>query len=122
LDAVSKPMTRLFKTLAVIGIWLCISLGAFAVSFAAYDSLSPGHFLTIELNRSLTADLIQLGRYRIRFGLECETGAVPNAARSHFDAVHGTGTRIAEPMHPGTGARFHVPKVSLQILERVLLL
>jgi hypothetical protein len=115
-------MTRLFKTLAVLGIWLCISLGVFAVSFAARDSLSPGHVLTIELNQSLAADLVQLGRYRIRFGLECETGAVPSAAQSCFDAVHGPGTRITEPMRPRTGVRFHVPKVSLQIFKRVLLL
>jgi hypothetical protein len=115
-------MTRFFKTLAVLGIWLCISLGVFAVSFTARDSLSPGNFLTIELNQSLAADLVQLGRYRIRFGLECETGAVPTAAQSCFDAVHEASTRIAEPTRPRIGARFHAPKVSLQIFNRVLLL
>jgi hypothetical protein len=121
LTRLARFMTRLVKTLAVFGIWLCISLGAFAVSFAAHDS-PPGHFLAIELNRSLAADLVQLGRYRIRFGLEAETAAVPTAAQSHLGGARAAGTRIAEPMHPGTGTRFQTPKVSLQILELVLLL
>jgi hypothetical protein len=115
-------MTRLFKTLAVVGIWLCISLGAFAVSFAAHDSPFPGPFLTIELSRSLTAGPVHLGRYRVRFGLESETGEVPNSAPPYFRELHVARTGVAEPIHLGVGTRFHVPKVSLQILELVLLL
>ena len=44
-------MTRLFKALAILGMLLCFTLGAFALSFAAHDSPSPWPRLTVELHR-----------------------------------------------------------------------
>jgi hypothetical protein len=115
-------MTRLFKALAILGMLLCFTLGAFALSFAAHDSPSRWPRLTVELNRVPANGDAQLTQYAFRFGLRSETGEVPYSNRPDLEEVRLAWTDFSEPVHGSLVTRIDTPKVSLQILELVLLL
>jgi hypothetical protein len=115
-------MTRLFKALAILGMLLCFTLGAFALSFAAHDSPSRWPRLTVELNRVPANGDAQLTQYAFRFGLRSETGEVPYSSRPDLEEIRWAWTDFSEPVHGSLVTRIHTPKVSLQILELVLLL
>jgi hypothetical protein len=115
-------MTRLFKALAVLGMLLCFTLGAFALSFAAHDSSSRWPRLTVELNRVPTQGAAQLTQYVFRFGLRSEAGEVSHSTRPELEEMRLGWTDFIEPIHVQLVNRVHTPKVSLQILELVLLL
>jgi hypothetical protein len=115
-------MTRLFKALAGLGMLLCFTLGAFALSFAAHDSSSRWPRLTVELNRVPTQGAAQLTQYVFRFGLRSEAGEVSHSTRPELEEMRLGWTDFIEPIHVQLVNRVHTPKVSLQILELVLLL
>ena len=115
-------MTRILKALAILGMLLCFTLGAFALSFAAHDSSSRWPRLTVELNRVPAQGAAQLTQYVFRFGLRSEAGEVSHSTRPDLEEVRLGWTDFVEPIHLPLFARIHTPKVSLQILELVLLL
>jgi hypothetical protein len=115
-------MRRLYKALAVLGMLLCLTLGAFALSFAAQDSSFAWPRLMVELHRFPGGDVPQLTQHVLRFGLRSETGEVPCPTRPHLEAVRFSGTDLAEPVPEPLVTRIDAAKVSLQILELVLLL
>jgi hypothetical protein len=115
-------MTRLFKALAILGMLLCFTLGAFALSFAAHDSPSRWPRLTVELNRVPAHGAAQLTQYAFRFGLRSEAGEVSHSTRPDLEEIRLGWTDFVEPIHVPLVNRIHTPKVSLQILELVLLL
>jgi len=115
-------MTRLFKALAILGMLLCFSLGAFALSFAAHDSPSHWPRLTVELNRVPTQGAAQLTQYAFRFGLRSEAGEVSHSTRPDLEEIRLGWSDVVEPIHVPFVTYIHTPKVSLQILELVLLL
>lgn len=115
-------MTRLFKALAILGMLLCFTLGAFALSFAAHDSPALWPSLTVELHRVPPSGAAQLTQYAVRFGLRSETGEVQCSTRPHLGEIRLARTDVAVPVHEPLVIQVHTPKVSLQILELVLLL
>jgi len=115
-------MRRLFKALALLGMLLCFTLGAFALSFAAHDSPSRWPRLTVELNRVPAQGATQLTQYAFRFGLRSEAGEVSHSTRPDLEEIRLGWTDFVEPIHVPLVNRIHTPKVSLQILELVLLL
>ena len=115
-------MTRLFKALAILGTLLCFTLGAFALSFAAHDSPSPWPRVAVELHRASASGVAQLTQYVFRFGLRSETGEVQCSTRPYLEEIRLARTDLAEPVHRPLVTHIHTPKVSLQILELVLLL
>ena len=115
-------MTRLFKALAILGMLLCFTLGAFALSFAAHDSPSSWPRLRVELHRVPANGVVQLTQYAFRFGLRSEAGEVPYSTRPDLEEIRLGWTDSAEPIHGSFVTRIDTPKVSLQILQLVLLL
>src|SRR5262245_38599428 len=115
-------MTRLFKALAILGMLLCFTLGAFALSFAAHDSSSHWPRLTVELNRVPTQGAAQLTQYAFRFGLRSEAGEVSHSTRPQLEEIRSGWTDFVEPIHVPCVDRLLRSKVSLQILEVGLLL
>ena len=115
-------MTRLFKALAILGMLLCFTLGAFALSFAAHDSPSRWPRLTMELHRVPANGVVQLTQYAFRFGLRSETGEVPYSTRPDLEEIRFAWTDFADPIRGSLITRIDTPKVSLQILQLVLLL
>lgn len=115
-------MTRLFKTLAAIGILLFFTLGAFAVSFAANDSPSAWPLYKVELHRVHKNGHAQLDRYTLSVGMESETGDAPNCAQPVLAESRVRWSPVVELANRFSSADIHAPKVSLQLLELVLLL
>ena len=115
-------MTRLFKALAILGMLLCFTLGAFALSFAAHDFPSSWPRVTVELKRMPAGGVAQLTQYPFRFGVRSETGEVQCSTRQYLEEIRLARTDLAVPVHRPLVTHIHTPKVSLQILELVLLL
>ncbi len=115
-------MTRLFKALAILGMLLCFTLGAFALSFAAHESPSPWPRVKVELHRVPANGVMQLTQDAFRFGLRSETGEVPYSTRPDLEEIRFAWTGFAEPIRGSLITRIDTPKVSLQILQLVLLL
>jgi hypothetical protein len=111
-------MARYFKILALLGIWLCFTLGAFGVSFAAHGSWP----ITAELSRVFNHDDSQVTQYPLDFKLECESAEILNPRQPDLAESRVIHTQIAEPVHTPLVAHLYTPKVSLQILQLVLLL
>ncbi len=115
-------MTRLSKALAILGMLLCFTLGAFTLSFAAHDSPSPWPRLRVELHRVAATGVVQLTQYAFPFGLRSETDEVQCSTRPHLEEIRLAGTDLAAPVLAPLATHVYTPKVSLQILELVLLL
>lgn len=115
-------MRRLFKALAILGMLLCFTLGAFALSFAAHDAPSRWPLVTVELHRIPDTGVVQLTQYAFRFGLRSETGEVSYSSRPALEDVRLAWSDFTEPIYEPLVNRIDTPKVSLQILELVLLL
>src|SRR4029453_373482 len=91
-------MSRVFKALAILGMLLCFTLGAFALSFAAHDSASRWPRLTVELNRVPAQGAAQLTQYAFRFGLRSETGEVSHSTRPDLEEIRLDWTDFVEPI------------------------
>jgi hypothetical protein len=115
-------MARVFKALAILGMLICFTLGAFALSFAAHDSPSPWPRFTVELHRVPANDFIQLPPYAFPLPPTPHPGEVPYSTRLDLEEIRLAWTDFAEPIHAPLVTRIDTPKVSLQILQLVLLL
>ena len=65
---------------------------------------------------------MQLTQDAFRFGLRSETGEVPYSTRPDLEEIRFAWTDFAEPIRGSLITRIDTPKVSLQILQLVLLL
>jgi hypothetical protein len=115
-------MIRLFKGLIILGVLLCFTLGAFAVSFAAHDSAPPWPLVTVGLQRLPAKDATQLTPHALRFGIGSDISEVPNPSRPDLQDVRSAHTSLVEPISALSKTSIHTAKVSLQIFELVLLL
>jgi hypothetical protein len=113
---------RLFKGLIILGVLLCFTLGAFAVSFAAHDSAPPWPLVTVGWQRLPAKDATQLTPHALRFGIGSDISEVPNPSRPDLKDVRSAHTSLVEPVSALSKTSIHTAKVSLQIFELVLLL
>ena len=117
----SVKIIRLHKVLAALGILIFFTFGAFAVSLA-HDSPFAGPLHTFELRHVLKNGPAQLDEYTLTVGFNNETGEVPNSAQPDLEERRITYSHGVAPERAATSAQVHAAKVSLQILESVLLL
>ena len=111
-------MAKCFKILTPFGILFCFTLGAFGVSFAAH---SPWP-LVAELPRAFDHGDSQLAQHPLDFRLESDSAEILNPRQPDLAESRVVHTQIAEPVGAPLVAHLYTPKVSLQILELVLLL
>ena len=112
---------RLRKTLAALGMSLLFTCGIFAVSLA-HDLPPTGLGYSVELRHHLNTDPVRLGAYPLVFALEYEIGNIPSSAHPDLEEHRSSSFRRVEPAKAGSLSRVKAPKVSLQILESVLLI
>ena len=115
----SVKITRLNKSLAALIILFFFGFGAFAVSLAN-ESPSIGAFHSVDLRLSLKDAPAQLSGVYAKFQLvpgDVVISAVADVERFRFPRQ-----RFNAPAETALIARIHVPKVSLQILQSILLL
>ena len=111
-------MRRLLKALAILGMLLCFTLGTFGVSLAAHESFP----LAAELSRVFDRGDSRFAQYPLDFRLESESAEILNPRQPDLAESRVIHTQIAEPVHTPLVVHLYTPKVSLQILELVLLL
>jgi hypothetical protein len=111
-------MARLFKILALLGILLCFTPGEFGVSFAAHESWP----VTVELSRIFDHGNARFAQHPLDFRLEAESAEILNPRQPELAESRVIHAQIGEPVHAPLVSHLYSPKVSLQILELVLLL
>ena len=115
----SVKITRLNKSLAAIIILLFFILGAFAVSLA-HESPSIGVFHTVDLRPLLKRAPAPAHPLHSLFRLG--TGGILTPPLADVDGRRFIGQRFNAPVEQALAPQLHGPKVSLQILQSILLL
>jgi hypothetical protein len=115
-------MRRLLKTLRLLGLLLCLTAGAFAILLTIHASRSSRSLLTVAVNKDVADDVFQLNRSMVRFAVASPSGEAPNSAQPNWDKIHVSHTPAGAVLPFPAATRIHAPKVSLHILQLVLLL
>jgi len=114
-------ITRIKKTLVASTVLVVFLFGAVAMSWA-YDSSLDGRRYAIILPHVSNDGLVQSNTYARKIALNCASGDVPRMARPDFQPSRFTCLRIVDPVTTPAFVQVHVRKVSLQILQSVLIL
>ena len=114
-------ITRIKKIVVASAVLIVFLFGAVAMSLA-YDSSLDGQVYAISLPHGSNDGLVQSDTYARRIALNCASGDVPRMARPDFQPSRFTCLRIVDPVATPAFVQVHVHKVSLQILQSVLIL
>ena len=115
-------MRQPFKRLRLLGLLLCLTAGAFAILLTVHASRSSRSLLIVAVKKDVADSVLQLNRSAIRFTVTAASGEAPNSAQPNWDEIRVSHTPAGAALTFPAGTRIHAPKVSLQILELVLLL
>jgi hypothetical protein len=117
-----KFTLRTKKSVMVSAILIFFTFGAFAVSLA-YQPASEGPLYTTTAPDHVSGDgLLGSNPFGQRLAVICLSGDVPRSAQPNFQSYRINYVRVVEPVKLAFSLENHVPKVSLQILESVLLI
>lgn len=115
-----KSLIRIKKPLVVSAILLAFTFGAIAMSLA-YES-SDGSLNTALSKHSSGDGLLGADSVAQRFALLCLSGDVPRTTQPNFQSYRISQFRVVDPVSMAVFLESHVSKVSLQILQSVLLI
>jgi hypothetical protein len=113
--------TRIKKPLMVSAILIFFTFGAFAMSLA-YESSSDGPLFTAFPRRASGDGLLRSDPLAQQFTLLCLSGDVPRTTQPNFQQHRISHFRVVARISSSIFLKNHVPKVSLQILQSVLLI
>jgi hypothetical protein len=116
-------ITGVKKVLAAFVVTCFLVLGGFTVGLAQ-GTPALGIFLTAELNHELPGGAVQLHRYTPMLGITSETGSLPFTYKypGRCQQVRVLSARREVDKRLPMGAQIPTHKVSLHILQSVLLL
>jgi hypothetical protein len=110
------------KSFMVSAILIFFTLGAFAMSLA-YEPASEGLLSTAASPDHASGDgLLGSEAFAQRLAVICLSGDVPRSAQPNFQIYRVNYVRDVDPVKLAFFLENHVPKVSLQILQSVLLI
>ena len=113
--------TRINKPLIVSAILIFFTFGAFAMSLA-HESSPEGPLFTA-FPRQVSGDgLLRADTVAQQFALLCLSVDLPRTTQPNFQEHRINPIRVVAPVSSATFLKNHVPKVSLQILQSVLLI
>ena len=117
-----KPTYRIKNSLMVSAILIFFTLGAFAMSLV-YEPDSEGSFYTVASPDHASGDgLLGSDTFAQRLAVICLSGDVSRSAQPNFQSYRINYVRVVDPVKLAFFLENHVPKVSLQILQSVLLI
>jgi multisubunit Na+/H+ antiporter MnhC subunit len=117
-----KPTYRIKKSLMVSAILIFFTFGAFAMSLA-YEPALEGPLYTIGFPDHASGDgLLGSDTFAQRLAVICLSGDIPRSAQPNFQTYRVNYVRVVDPVKLAFFLENHVPKVSLQILQSVLLI
>jgi hypothetical protein len=102
-------------------ILITFTLGAFAMSLA-YESASDLGLYGVSPYSANGEGLLRSEPFSPRLAVICLSGDVPRSAQPNFQAYRINYVRLIDPVRSPFFLENHVPKVSLQILQSVLLI
>ena len=100
---------------------ISLMLGTFAMSLA-YESASDPGLYGVSLYNASGEGLLRSEPFSPRLAVICLSGDVPRSAQPNFQAYRINYVRHIDPLGFPFFLENHVPKVSLQILQSVLLI
>ena len=112
---------RIKKPLMVSAVLISFTFGAFAMSLA-YESASDGPSYGPSPYHVSGDGLLRSDTFAQRLAVICLSGDVPRSAQPNFQAYRIHYVRVVDPVTLAFLLENHVPKVSLQILQSVLLI
>jgi hypothetical protein len=109
------------KSLMVSAILILLTFGAFAMSLA-YEHASDGLSFTVPGPYGSGEGLLRSDTVAPKLAVICLSGDVPRSAQPNFQAYRINYVRVVDPVRLAFFLENHAPKVSLQILQSVLLI
>ena len=117
-----KSTYHIKKNLLVSAILILFTFSAFAMSLA-YEPASEGPLFTTASSDHASGDgLLGSDTYAQRLAVICQSGDIPRSAQPNFQTYRINYVRVVDPAKLAFFLENHVPKVSLQILQSVLLI
>jgi hypothetical protein len=113
---------RIQKRIMVSALLIFFTFGAFAMSLA-YEPASEGpSYTTAAFDHASGDGLLGSDPFAQRVAVICLSVDVPRSAEPNFQSYRITYVRVVDPVKLVFSLENHVPKVSLQILQSVLLI
>jgi hypothetical protein len=114
-------VSRLKKSIAAVILLLGFTMGGFALSLA-HDDAPRGFSYTLELRLGLPTGAWQRDGFPVRFGLASEVGAISSVIQQAIEGSRTFNTAPSVHRHPLAYPRAHAPKISLHMLDSILLI
>jgi hypothetical protein len=114
-------VTRVKKTVVAIILLLMFTMGGFALSLA-HDNVPSSFALSLELGLGPSNGAWQRDGRPHQFGLASEIGRVSSLIQSLAERTRLVGTVPAVRAHSLVYARVYAPKISLHLLDSILLI
>jgi hypothetical protein len=106
----------------VTAILILFTFGAFAISLAYEPAEERSLYTTLLPDHGSSDGLLGSDTSAQRLAVICLSGDVPRSAQRNFQTYRINYVRVVDPVKLFFFLENHVPKVSLQILQSVLLI
>ena len=117
-----KPTYRIKKILMVPAILIFFTFGALVMSLAYEPASERPLYGTVSPDHAGADSLLGPDASAQRLAVICLSGDVPRSAQPNFQTYRINYVRVVDPVKLAFIFENHVPKVSLQILQSVLLI
>ena len=117
-----RPIYPIKKSLMATAILILFTFGAFAISLAYEPAAERSVFSTLSPDHGSGGSSLGADTSGQRFALICLSGDVSRSAQPNFQTYRFNYVRVVDPLKLFFFLENHVPKVSLQILQSVLLI
>jgi hypothetical protein len=114
-------VAQLKKAMVAVILLLMFTMGGFALSLA-HDNVPPGFAFSLELGLGLSRGAWQRDSYPRQFGLASEIGRVSSLIQTLAEGNHLVGIVRPVRAHSLVYLRVHAPKISLHLLDSILLI
>jgi hypothetical protein len=114
-------VAQLKKAMVAVILLLMFTMGGFALSLA-HDNVPPGFAFSLELGLGPSNGAWQTDGRPHQFGLASEIGRVSSLIQSLAEGTRLVGTVPAVRAHSLVYARVYAPKISLHLLDSILLI
>jgi hypothetical protein len=119
---VVKFTLRIKKSVMVSAILLFFTFGAFAMTLTYEPASEAPLYTTTAPDRASRDGLLGSDPFAQKLAVICLSGDVPRSAQPNFQSYRINYVRVVDPVKLAFSLENHVPKVSLQILQSVLLI
>ena len=114
-------VTRVKKTVVAVVLLLMFTMGGFALSLA-HENVRPIFGFSLESGLEQSDGAWRQDGYPFQFGLGCEIGRLSSLMQSLTHGTRRVETLPAARAHSSAYSRVYAPKISLHLLDSILLI